>query len=141
MSCVRAGGSQKSCARGDGVKNSQESCVRAEDSQKSCVRTEGLFPYHVSLPGLRKHELTNIPFEPWCTSCVKGKAQSEPHKRIERIVEDSELPTVQCDYIVLKDTAASDGLKVLSMYVKSFVYGTSTVVESKGAADAFAVTW
>ena len=39
-----------------------------------------------------KHELTHIPFKPWCTSCVKGKAQSEPHKRIECIIEDSELP-------------------------------------------------
>ena len=27
-----------------------------------------------------KHELTHIPFQPWCTSCVKGKAQAEPHK-------------------------------------------------------------
>ena len=59
-----------------------------------------------------KHELTHIPLKPWCTSCVKGKAQSEPHKRIERTIEDSELPTVQCDHLVLKDTAASDGLKV-----------------------------
>ena len=48
-----------------------------------------------------KHELTHIPFQPWCTSCFKGKAQAEPHKRTERIIEDSELPVVQCDYLVL----------------------------------------
>ena len=65
-----------------------------------------------------KQELTHIPFKPWCTSCVKGKAQSEPHKRVERTIEDSELSIVQCDNFVLKDTAASDGLKVLSLYVK-----------------------
>ena len=88
-----------------------------------------------------KHDLTHIPFKPRYTSCVKGKAQSEPHKRIERIIEDSELPIVQCDNLVLKDAAASDGLKVLSMYVKSFGYGTSTVVDTKGATDTFAVTW
>ena len=88
-----------------------------------------------------KHELTHSPFKPWCTSCVKGTAQAETHKRIERIIEDSELPSVQCDYLVLKDTAASDGLKVLSMSAKSFGYGTSTVVETKGATDTFAVTW
>ena len=28
-----------------------------------------------------KHELTHIPFQPWCTSWVTGKAQAEPHKR------------------------------------------------------------
>ena len=47
-----------------------------------------------------KHELTHIPFKLWCTSCVKGKAQSEFHKRIERTIEDSELPIVQCDHLV-----------------------------------------
>ena len=53
----------------------------------------------------QKHNLTHIPFQPWCTSCVKGKAQAEPHKRTERIIEDSELPVIQCDYLMLKDTA------------------------------------
>ena len=72
---------------------------------------------------------------------MKGKAQSEPHKRIERTIEDSELPIVQCYYFVFKDTAASDGLKVLSICVKSFRYGTSTAVEAKGATETFVVTW
>ena len=70
-----------------------------------------------------------------CTSCVKGKAQAEPHKPIERITEDSEHPIVQCDHFVLEDIAVSDGLKVLGMCVQSFGYGTSTVVETKGATD------
>ena len=61
-------------------------------------------------------------------------------ERTERTVEDSERPIVQCHYLVVKDTAASDGLKVLSMSVKSSGYGTSTVVETKGATDTFAVT-
>ena len=75
--------------------------------------------------------LTHIPFKPWCTSCVKGKAQTELRKRIERIAEDSELPIVQCDYIVLKDDAYSDLLRVLRMYVKSIGYGTSIVDETE----------
>ena len=62
-----------------------------------------------------------------------------PHGRIDRTIEESELPIVQCDYLVLKDVAASDGLKVLGMYVQSF--GHFTVVETKGATDTFAVTW
>ena len=89
----------------------------------------------------QKHHLTHIPFQPWCTSCVKGKAQAEPHKRTERIIEDSELPVVQCDYLVLKDVAATDGLNVLSMYAKTFGYGMSTVVETKGPTDMFATMW
>ena len=77
----------------------------------------------------QKHNLTHIPFQPWCTSCVKGKAQAEPHKRTERIIEDSEHPVIQCDYLMLKDTAGTGGLKVLSMYVRTFGYGMSTVVQ------------
>ena len=57
-------------------------------------------------------------FQPRCISCVKGKAQVEPHKRTERIIEDSELPG-QCVYLVLKDVAATGGLKVLGMYVRN----------------------
>ena len=89
----------------------------------------------------QKHHLTHIPFQPWCTSCVKGKAQAEPHKRIERIIEDSELPVIQCDYLMLKDVAGTGGLKVLSMYVRTFGYGMSTVVETKGPTDMFATMW
>ena len=68
-------------------------------------------------------QLTHIPFQPWRTSCVKGKAQAEPHKRTGRITEDSELAAIQCDYLMLKDVAATSGLKVLSMYVSTLGYG------------------
>ena len=89
-------------------------------------------PHELSEFEKQKHNLTHIPFQPWCTSCVKGKAQAEPHKRTERITEDSELPVIQCDNLMLKDVAGTSGLKVLSMYVRTFGYGTSTVVETKG---------
>ena len=42
----------------------------------------------------------------------QSKPQAETHKRIERIMEDSNLPIVQCDYLVLKDVAAFDRLKL-----------------------------
>ena len=45
-----------------------------------------------------------------------------PHKRTERIIEDSELPVIQCDYLMLKDTAGTEGLKVFSMHVRIFGY-------------------
>ena len=47
-------------------------------------------------------------------------ALAEPHWRSER-----ELPVVQHDYMFMKDVAASDGLRVLSMCVKSYGYGMS----------------
>ena len=42
---------------------------------------------------------------------------------------------------MLKNVAATSGLKVLSMYVRTFGYGMSTVVEMKGATDTFATVW
>ena len=87
-----------------------------------------------------KHELTHSHSNQGAHHASK-KAQAEPKKRIERIVEHSQLPIVQCAYLVLKDVAASDGLTVSSMYVKSFGNGTSTVVETKGATDTFAMRW
>ena len=51
------------------------------------------------------------------------------------------FPTVQWDYLGLKDVAASDGQKALSMYAKSFGYCTFKVVETNGATDTFAVMW
>ena len=88
-----------------------------------------------------KHDLTLIQSQPWCTSCVRGKAQAVPHKRTERIIEDSELPVVRCDYLMLKDLAGTGGLKVLSMYVRTFGYGMSTVVNMKGPTDIYATVW
>ena len=60
--------------------------------------------FHMSFSEFEKlkHHPTHIPFQTWCTSCVKGKAQAEPHKRTERIIEDSELPVIQCDHLMLK---------------------------------------
>ena len=82
-----------------------------------------LVPHEPSEFEKQKHHLTHIPFQPWCTSCVKGKAQAEPHKQTERIIEDSELPVIQCNYLILKDVAGPGGLEVLSMYVRTFGYG------------------
>ena len=100
-----------------------------------------LVPHEPSEFEKQRHHLTHIPFQPWCTSCVKGKARAEPRKRMERIVEDIELPVIQCDYLMLKDTAGTGGLKVLSMYVRTFGYGKSTVVETKGPTDMYATMW
>ena len=42
---------------------------------------------------------------------------------------------------MLKDVAGTGGLKVLSMYVRTFGYGMSTVVGTKGLTDMFATMW
>ena len=88
-----------------------------------------------------KRHLTHIPFQSWCTSSVKGTARTEPQKRTERIIEDSEVPVTQCDCLMLKDVPGTSGLKVLSMYVRTFGYGMSTIADMKSPTDTFATVW
>ena len=54
---------------------------------------------------------------------------AEPHKRFERITEDSELSSVQCDYLVLKGVACS--LRRIESFEDVWEYGTSTFVETE----------
>ena len=42
---------------------------------------------------------------------------------------------------MLKDVAGTGGLKVLSMYVTTFGYGMSIVVETKSPTDMFETMW
>ena len=72
--------------------------------------------------------------------------QRPKHKRNHtneqmRIIEDSELPVIQCDYLMLKDVAATSGLKVLSTYVRTFGYGMSAAVEMKAQQTRSQQLW
>jgi hypothetical protein len=43
------------------------------------------------------HELTHLPFRPWCADCVAGKAADDPHRRLVR-EPDVGPPRVSVDY-------------------------------------------
>ena len=93
--------------------------------------------FHMSLPSSKNRNIISLTSHVnHGASCVK--AQAEPHKRTERIIEDSELPLTQCDYLMLKDVAGTGALKVLSMYVRTFGCGMCRVVETRGPTDMFA---
>ena len=70
--------------------------------------------FHMSLPSLKNRNTISVTshFNHGAPHASKGKAQRKPHKRTERIIEDSELPVIQCDYLMLKDVAGTSGLKV-----------------------------
>ena len=133
--------------KNDGVEiihNYQRKRARQHADVKPVVRDpmdDDRVPHEPSKFEQQKHNLTHIPFQPWCTSRVKGKAQAEPNKRTERIIEDSELPVIQCDHLMLKDVAGTSGLEGFSMFVRTFGYGMSTVVETKGPTDMFPTMW
>eukprot|EP00969_Alexandrium_andersonii_P275276 12165586-Alexandrium_andersonii.AAC.1 len=48
------------------------------------------------------HELTHMPFQPWCEECVRNRASQPPHHRANssaaRPVPTESRPVVQADY-------------------------------------------
>ena len=92
-------------------------------------------------------EMTLVPHEPSEFEKTETSSHSHPmstmvhhaskHKRNHTNEQSassktSELPVIQCDYLMLKDVPGTGGLKVLSMYVRTFGYGMSRVVETRG---------
>ena len=105
-SCIQADDVQKSCVRKSfcvglwknggaeiiAYKRRNRNCPDADvkpivrdtmDDDKILVESGAemtLAPHEPSEFKKLKHQLTHLPFQPWRTSCVKGKAQAEPHK-------------------------------------------------------------
>ena len=50
-----------------------------------------------------EHERTHLPFQDWCTPCIKAKSRNDPHKRETDVMKDEEfrddaISTVSFDY-------------------------------------------
>ena len=44
------------------------------------------------------HELTHLPFAPWCRFCVLARSQSDPHRRTRKHQGDATVPVVSFDF-------------------------------------------
>ena len=83
-----------------------------------------------------RHNLTHIPFEPWCDDCVRGRSPDDPHPSKS---EKSPLPVIQIDYFFVRtdqDMILAKGLSAVDS-----VYGRTLAVDcqQKGAGDKGAV--
>ena len=85
------------------------------------------------------HELTHLPFRPWCADCVAGRAPDDPHRRRPAEAE-SEVLKVSVDYGFI----AAEGQETLTILVVK-VSGVKAVmartVKGKGRADPQAAKW
>ena len=43
-----------------------------------------------------QHNITHLPFRPWCSSCVSGQARDKPHRR--DVVDDKAIDEIVFDY-------------------------------------------
>ena len=71
----------------------EEGQAAAEDSAVRMVRDPG----QPTRDERARHDLTHLPFRPWCEYCVAGKAAADPHRRL---VREANLgpPKVSVDY-------------------------------------------
>ena len=49
-----------------------------------------------------EHELTHIPYRPWCEACTRGKAKRKPSLRLSEAYRHSSCPRVRMDYAFLR---------------------------------------
>jgi hypothetical protein len=93
------------------------------------------------------HDLTHLPFRPWCADCVAGKAADDPHRRAAREEDDGPVKvSVDYGFVSEKAATADDPERIVQrtiLVVK--VAGCRAVmarcVKGKGRADPFAVSW
>ena len=79
------------------------------------------------------HNITHLPFRPWCPSCVAGQAKDKHHKRDEET--DKALDQVVFDYGFLGTEGVKESLPVQVMkYVKRGMI-CAHAVPRKGLVD------
>ena len=50
-----------------------------------------------------EHDLTHIPYRPWCDTCVRGKAKRKPSRTISGAYSESQCARVRIDYAYLTE--------------------------------------
>jgi len=59
-------------------------------------------PKRPSQPEVEAHNLTHVPFAPWCPFCVSGKAKDKPHKRSRQLDDEHvRVPRLECDFCII----------------------------------------
>ena len=86
-----------------------------------------------------RHDLTHLPFRPWCADCVSGRAADDHHRRIAHNAEAG--PTkVSVDYGFVS-APEEEQRTILVVKVSGSKVVMARCVKGKGRADPHAVGW
>ena len=92
--------------------------------------------------GRRQHELTHLPFRPWCADCVAGAAADNPHRRHGPRADDEGLIKISVDYGFMSTGDEADSNRaLLVMHTSRSKAIFARVVAGKGRQDPGAVGW
>ena len=107
-----------------------------EDPVVHAVRDPG----QPTVAEIAAHELTHLPFRPWCPDCVAGRAVDDPHRRVVADVENG-VPKVSVDYGFISSDDGEPTRAILVLKVSGSKVVAARCVSGKGRADPFAVGW
>jgi hypothetical protein len=117
-----------------------------EDEVAACEPCEDPIVRAVRDPGqptrreIDQHELTHLPFRPWCADCVAGRAADDPHRRVAAEVNDGP-PKVSVDYGFITSEDGTETRTILVMKVSKFKVIAAKRVSGKGRADPHSAGW
>ena len=64
-------------------------------------------PQRPSKAAIAEHELTHIPFRDWCVHCQRGKCVNNPHRSLDKNLDEEREPgvptTISIDYGYFND--------------------------------------
>jgi len=87
-----------------------------------------------------RHELTHLPFRPWCKHCVDGRAPDDPHGA-GPADEERGVPKVSLDYAYMKREGEEEQRTILVVKARPSRAVASRCVVGKGREDPAAVPW
>jgi len=90
------------------------------------------------------HELTHLPFAPWCQWCQMGKGQDRPHHMVHPS-EKSEVPKVEMDFMFMdkenrKCSKEEANVTILTCVDESTGVPLALVVPGKGVDNKYALS-
>ena len=85
-----------------------------------------------------QHEITHLPFAPWCADCVRGRGRDVSHHKVP---SHEGPPVVELDYPFVRGGARVDALVTLLLAMRKEVgYGLACHVRTKGQMDRNAIS-
>ena len=99
-----------------------------EEAQAAKPLTQPIQPTQAMID---EHNVSHLPYRPWCPACVRGKGKSMAH-RYDRTKEESLFPVVSIDYI------ADHEMPVLVVHDRASKSHFAHAVPSKGVSHPYA---
>ena len=92
-----------------------------------------------SLAEQKLHQLTHLPYRPWCPECVAGRKPNWGHKSVEHVRDETSVPEVHFDYCFFRNAPKGESVPVIVLKDRDSRAISAHVVPYKGGDLEWAV--